>query len=396
MKIISVETKICAAGWRPWVFVKMKTDTPGIEGWSEITDSNGSPQGMMGVIRDLEPILIGKDPRQFALRAEEMALATRQSPGGIVQKSIAGCVNAMLDITGKHHGVSVAALFGGPVRATFPAYWSHFGTTRVRAYECTGTKKVATLSDYKELLKDAQNRGYSAVKSNILMLAENSAETASVYMPGFGRTPGGPELNLNETVHRKISELISAAKSVNGPRLIMDLNLNFKPEGMKQILRSLAHDDLLWMELDCYYPEALVEIKSVSPVSICSGENLYGLRQYLPFLKLRAMDVASIDLLWNGFSESIAIAKLAEVHEINVSPHNFNSALGDAIAANFCAVVPNLRMCEFDLDDVPWKNTLVTSHHRVDEGKMQFTESPGWGVTINEALFAQHPWPRKA
>ena len=37
MKIAKVETFLCDAGWRPWVFVKVETDD-GLVGWGECSD----------------------------------------------------------------------------------------------------------------------------------------------------------------------------------------------------------------------------------------------------------------------------------------------------------------------------------------------------------------------
>ena len=48
MKLASLETLTCDAGWRPWLFVKATTDD-GLVGWSEVTDSHGSPTGLAGV-----------------------------------------------------------------------------------------------------------------------------------------------------------------------------------------------------------------------------------------------------------------------------------------------------------------------------------------------------------
>ena len=51
MVITKVETLHCDAGWRPWTFIKISTDE-GLVGWSECTDSFGSPRGIEGVIKD--------------------------------------------------------------------------------------------------------------------------------------------------------------------------------------------------------------------------------------------------------------------------------------------------------------------------------------------------------
>ena len=50
-----------------------------------------------------------------------------------MQKAIAAVENALLDIKGKSLGVPVSDLAGGRLRDRLPVYWSHCGTTRVRA-----------------------------------------------------------------------------------------------------------------------------------------------------------------------------------------------------------------------------------------------------------------------
>ena len=108
MKITDIKTFIVDAGWRPWMFVKVETDE-GLVGWGECSDGK-SPHGIEGVIRDLKPSLIGKDPRAFEMRFNEMAINTRQSRWGVAAKALAGLDCAFIDIKAKYHGISVACL----------------------------------------------------------------------------------------------------------------------------------------------------------------------------------------------------------------------------------------------------------------------------------------------
>ena len=96
MKITDIETFIVDAGWRPWIFVKMMTNE-GITGYGECSDGR-SPQGVKGTIEDLKPLLIGQDPRAYEMRFWDMIRGTRQSPGGIAAKAIAGLECALVDI----------------------------------------------------------------------------------------------------------------------------------------------------------------------------------------------------------------------------------------------------------------------------------------------------------
>ena len=88
MKVANIETFMVYGGWRPWIYVKIETDE-GITGYGECTDPR-SPHGVVGTIQDLTPVLIGQDPRAFEMRFWDMLKATRQSPGGIAAKAVAG------------------------------------------------------------------------------------------------------------------------------------------------------------------------------------------------------------------------------------------------------------------------------------------------------------------
>ena len=80
---------------------------------------------------------------------------------------------------------------------------------------------------------------------------------------------------------------------------------------------------MFWIEIDTYSAEALGYIRRQSPHPISSCETLFGLREFMPYFREQAMDVAIIDTVWNGVWQSMKIAALAEAHEVNVAPHNF-------------------------------------------------------------------------
>ena len=84
VKLARLETVTCDAGWRPWLFVKATTDD-GLVGWSEVTDSHGSPTGVASVVADLAPLVAGKDPRPWVddvPRREELTTAVPEIVGG--------------------------------------------------------------------------------------------------------------------------------------------------------------------------------------------------------------------------------------------------------------------------------------------------------------------------
>ena len=46
---------------------------------------------------------------------------------------------------------------------------------------------------------------------------------------------------------------------------------------------------------------------------------------------------------------------------------------------------------EIDIDDVPWKDDLVTEPPRIENGHLIMPTKPGWGADINEDVVKGHP-----
>jgi L-alanine-DL-glutamate epimerase-like enolase superfamily enzyme len=77
---------------------------------------------------------------------------------------------------------------------------------------------------------------------------------------------------------------------------------------------------------------------------------------------------------------------------LTVAPHNYYSHLADLHAVHLCAVLPNVRIMEIDIDDVPWKKELVTNPPLIQDGCIALPTRPGWGADINEEVLAAHPF----
>jgi L-alanine-DL-glutamate epimerase-like enolase superfamily enzyme len=387
MNVARLETLFCDAGWRPWIFLKATTDD-GAVGWAEITDSHGSPRGLAGIVEDLAPIVVGRDSRSVERIVWDLFRATRQSPGSVIQKAIGGIENALLDLNGKALGIAVYELFGGPTRDEVDVYWSHCGTTRARAWEVTRTAKLASYEDVTALGREVVDRGFKAFKTNIVVPGEDP----QVLMPGF--QGDGLERNPSPELEQALVRLLDAFQEGTDGKAepIVDLNFNLTTEGVLRIARALDGHGLMWLEVDAFDPIALAAIRSGSAVPVCSGENLYTNRGFRPFFEAGAMDVASVDVIWNGFHQAKKIADLAETFEVNCAPHNYYSHLATFISAQWCAAIPNVRILEVDVDDVPWREELTTSVPEIRDGKLMIPTGPGWGADVNEDVLREHPW----
>ena len=388
MKITKIETFIVDGGWRPWIFVKVETDE-GVTGYGECSDGR-NPNGVAGTIQDLTPLLIGRDPRVYEMLFWDMIRGSRQSPGGIAAKAIAGIELALVDIKAKALDVSVVELFGGPTRESVRVYWSHCGSSRVGNYELIGVPPLRTMQDITTLGHEVVEKGFTALKTNIVI----PGEPASVYFSGFGGGSGTTDGNVTSELLRHIETLVSTFRDAIGPDvgLNLDLNFNFKPEACMRIAQMLEPYNLLWLEIDMYHHDAIRQIKDSTTTKICTGENLYYMREYIPYFESRAADVFMVDVPWNGFSQSKKIGDLAEVYQFNVAPHNYYSHLATYISASLCAVLPNVRIMEVDIDDVPWKDDLTTHVPEIVDGYMKIPTGPGWGTDLNEEVVKAHLW----
>jgi len=389
MKINNINVYHADAGWRPWTFIKISTDE-GIVGWSECSDSHGSPRGIEGVINDLSFLLIGENPLNINKILNILYSRTRQSPGSIIKKSIAGIENALWDIKGKYSNQPVYELLGGCLRNRIELYWSHCGTSRVRASKLINKPQISNFSDLEIFSKEIINSGFKSIKTNMAILSGEPY----IYMPGFAKSAGWPDLNLSIAIEKDIISWISHFRRYLGDDIdiALDLNFNFRNEGFIKISQEIEEFNLAWVEIDSYDPKSLNEIKNAINIPITSCENLYGLREFMPYFENRSMDIVSIDVIWNGLLESIKIANTAEIHNMNVTSHNFNGHLATFISMHFCSILNNFKIAEFDVDDVPWRDELFTDIPTINEGNFEFNNKPGWGCNLNEIALKKYKW----
>ena len=390
MKISRIDDFHAGGGWRNFSFLKITADS-GLAGWSEFNQSYGGG-GLSAVIRALSAGLVGQDPRPVEKISARLRARTRQASGGLNAQAVAAVENALLDLKAKALGVPVYELLGGPVRERLPVYWSHCGTYLPRHAALAGVPPLRNLDDVKALGARVAARGFSALKCNILQFASDR-KSARLHMPGFGDGPGHPELNLEPEMVGALREQILAFREGAGPamKILLDVNFNFKTAGQKALALALDDLGLCWIEIDNHNAGDLAMIRGAISTPVASCENLYGRAQFLPFLQSRAVDVAVIDVPWNGFLESAKIAALCDACEVNIAPHNYYGHLSTLMSAHLCAVAPNFRLMEIDIDDVPWKDELVTRPPEIRDGELLLPTGPGWGAEVDEAALAAHP-----
>lgn len=384
--ITDIETLSCDAGWRNYYFVKVTTND-GIVGWSEYDEGFGNP-GITAIIAQLKHRIVGRPVTAHERLHFELHHATRPGAGGVIGQALGAIENAIIDAKAKTLGVPCYELLGGKLRDRVQVYWSHCATWRINRQPYYHPP-INDIEGVRALGQEVHDRGFRALKTNIYTY-ENGVPRG--WAPGFG-LPFRPELNVTRKLARGLHEHIEVLQQSAGPdvEILLDLNFNARTEGYIRIARELAGTDLLWLEMDLFHPQALADVRRESRHAIASGETLMGLQQFLPFFEQRAMDVAIVDLVWNGAWQSMKIAAAAEAHELNVAPHNFYGHLATMMNAHFAAAVPNLRIFETDIDRLAWDSEVFTHAPEYVDGYLVIPDRPGWGTEPNEGVIRARP-----
>ena len=107
----------------------------------------------------------------------------------MIQQAIGAIENALLDVKARALGIPVYELFGGPVRDRIRLYWSHCATYRVNRAEEMQVPPVRTLDDIVALGKEVVAKGYTALKTNVLLLGDNPRARTSPASPAATASP---------------------------------------------------------------------------------------------------------------------------------------------------------------------------------------------------------------
>ena len=141
MKITRITPIMADGGHRIIVFVKVETDQPGLIGWGEAT-LEGKPRAIAGCIQDMEPMILGQDPRRIEHCWQILYRSGFWRMGVIGLSAISGIDQALWDIKGKDLGVPVYELLGGRVRDKVRVYTHFTGPSATGRAICCELRRV--------------------------------------------------------------------------------------------------------------------------------------------------------------------------------------------------------------------------------------------------------------
>ena len=370
IKITRVKTIVVNAQMRNWIFVKVETDQDGLYGWGEAS-LNWKTRAVTGCVEDLEPLLIGRDPRDIEQILQVLNKHSYYRLGIIGATAISGIEHALWDITGKNVGLPVWRLLGGKTRDRVPLY-THLGMGDMKSvYE---TFDPAPLRD--SALKVVEN-GYNALKVVFIPYSH--------YM-------------IDRAARRRVELLMRTVREAVGDDVAIMIDFHGRPASIsaaKQYIEALAHFDPFFVE-EPVQPgdaEAMRLVTEWSPCPVATGERLVGIKEFEPLLQNRGANIFQPDLNHTGgLLEGKKIAAAAEKAMIGVAPHNPNGPVAGAAALHFAISTPNFVIQEEMSGAVPWYDDVVSAPMKREGSDWLIPDVVGFGVEINESEAAKHPF----
>jgi L-alanine-DL-glutamate epimerase-like enolase superfamily enzyme len=327
------------------VLVRLTTDT-GIVGWGEATPdpyvTGESWAGTYAMLRhDLLPLLREQNPlHREALHARLDGLVTG------APSAKAAIDLALWDIAGKHAGLSVAALLGGPVRDAL--VWH------------------ATLSIGEPAAMAAEARAAVAAGHSEIKMKVGAAR-------------------LQDDVER-----IMAVREALGPdvTLMVDANQGWRdPATAIRAIRAIAPATPVWIEQAIRADDfaGLAEVRRATGLAQMADEGVHSARDGLRVAELRAADLINVKLMkTGGITEAVRLIAVCEAAGLrcmvgSMVESTIATAAGVQVALARRAVVANGLVGPVMLrEDLATGLTYVDGAIRIDP------DVPGLGITVDE------------
>jgi D-galactarolactone cycloisomerase len=304
----------------------------------------------------MAPWLIGEDPLRtdFLWRTIYARLRDHGQKGVVIQ-GLSGIDIALWDIKGKHFGVPVYQLMGGPVR------------TEVNAY-ATGLYRRKSGDPLKYLAEEAAEYvadGFKAVKLKV----------------GFG-------VEEDAAVTRAVRDAI-------GPDVGLMVDANHAYDAVAAIRLGRMIEEPVPPEDVAGYKA----VKAALPIPIAGGECEFTRFGFRDFLVSRAIDIIQPDTCAaGGLSECKKIADMAEAFGVRYNPHVWGSGIAIAASLQLLAVLPSHTptslapiepLLEFDRTEHPIRQSLLMQPIEHSKGIVRVPDGPGLGIEVDRAALAR-------
>ena len=284
-----------------WIWVRLHTDS-GLVG---IGESYPGFHAHYGALKQLAPMLIGRDPTQIERLWQDIYYRISYQPWGGAEFRMLTAINiAQWDLLGQAAGLPVYKLLGGKSQE------------KLRVYNTMNGWPIYGMRDHdpEKITEFLLGRGIKAVK---------------IYP--YDRGPVNPYARhggtfISQAEIEACLDPIQRIRAVAGKEMeiALDLSSKWNLPATLQIAKSLEPYGILYLE-DPMLPdnlEAYATLARETSIPLCVSERLAARFRYRELFEIRACDVVMYDVTWcGGISEAKKISDMADAYKIPTSPH---------------------------------------------------------------------------
>lgn len=341
VKITKLETFLVKPRW---IFLKIHTDA-GIVGLGEPL-LEGRALTIKTAIQEIEPYLVGKDPRAVVHHWQAIYRHAFYRGGPILTSALSGIDQALWDIKGKLLGVPVYELLGGPTR------------DRVRVYG-----RAANAED----MKKRKAEGFTVIKTGVAK--KNPANIVE-----------------NPSFIRYAADNFASLREAGGPD--MDIAIDFHgavpQQTSKVLIKELEQYQPVFIEEPCQAQnvDTLVDIARGTHIPIATGERIFTKWGFREILEKGAASIVQPDLCHaGGITEGRIIAGMAEAYYVPIAPHNPMGPISLATGLQLAASVPNFLVQE---QVTLGEGYLKEPFKLQKDGTVMVPTKPGLGIELDD------------
>ncbi|MBL8292749.1 MAG: mandelate racemase/muconate lactonizing enzyme family protein, partial [Bryobacterales bacterium] len=351
-----------------WTWVLLHTD----QGITGIGESYPTQDAHHGALKELAPLLLGKDPTNIERLWQDIFYRISYQPWGGAEWRMLTAINiAQWDILGKAAGMPVYKLLGGKAQE------------KLRVYNTMNGWPIYGMRDHdpEKVTEFLLKRGIKAVK-----IYPYDRGPVNAFARHGGTFISQAELKQSLDPIQRIRKAVGDEMEI-----ALDLSSKWNLPCTLQIAKSLEPYGILYLE-DPMLPdnlEAYATLARETSIPVCISERLASRFRFREMFQLRAVDVLMYDVTWcGGISEAKKISDMADTYKIPTSPHTGGGPILWFSSIHTATSLTNFYIMEsvFHLYNDLYPHFIKDVPVPVN-GYVTAPERPGLGVELREEPF---------
>ena len=382
-KIRDVSVIECAPQGVRLTVVKVTTDQPGLYGYGCATYTQRADLVKPAVEKYIRPFLIGKPADRIEDTWQMLYNSSYWRNAADLNNAMSGVDQALWDIKGRQAGLPVYQLLGGKAREAIDTYGHASGSEIPEAIDAA--KKYI-----------AQGFRHVRIQVGVPGMAGYGSRAGGARIPALHNAP----VFEREGAKRRALALFEAARKELGPEieLLHDAHERYTPSEAVQLCKDLEQYRLFFLE-DPLSPEDIMwfpNIRAQTSTPLAMGELFNSPHEWTPLIKDRLIDYMRMHISqMGGLTPARKVAAFGEIFNVRTAFHG----PGDVSPIGHMAMTHlNLSITNFGIQEYSEMNDATREiFHGVPEmknGYLWANDKPGWGMEIDEAAAAKHPFNR--